>query len=74
MTKTTSEAITQAKPTHRARQANMSQKKRPEAQDELFFDQLKDQFAFFYAATVTAMEAYKKLRADYQKKAKNHSD
>ena len=52
----------------------MSQKNHPEAQDELFFDQLKDQFAFFYAATITAMEAYKKLRADYQKKAQNHSD
>ena len=35
--------------------------------DELFFDQLKDQFVFFYAATLTAMEAYKKVRAHYQK-------
>lgn len=74
MTKTVSETIIQAKPTHRTRQPNMSQKNHPEAQDELFFDQLKDQFAFFYAATITAMEAYKKLRADYQKKAQNHSD
>lgn len=37
-------------------------------QDELFFDQLKDQFAFFYAVTVSAMEAMKKARANYQKK------
>ena len=48
----------------------MSEKDRQVAQEELFFDQLKDQFAFFYAATVTAMAAYKSLRADYQKKAK----
>ena len=45
----------------------MSDKHRHEAQDELFFDQLKDQFALFYALTVSAMEAYKQLRKDYQK-------
>ena len=52
----------------------MSEKNRHEAPDELFFDQLKDQFAFFYAATVTAMEAYKNLRADYQKKGRDQDD
>lgn len=31
-------------------------------QDELFFDQLKDQFAFFYALTMVAMDAYKQAR------------
>ena len=30
--------------------------------DELFFDQLKDQFAFFYALTMVAMDAYKQAR------------
>ena len=37
-------------------------------QDELLFDQLKDQFVFFYAVTVSAMEALKQARANYQKK------
>ena len=32
------------------------------SKDELFFDQLKDQFAFFYALTMVAMYAYKQAR------------
>ena len=32
------------------------------SKDELFFDQLKDQFAFFYALTMVAMDAYKQAR------------
>ena len=52
----------------------MSEKNRHEAPDELFFDQLKDHFAFFYAATVTAMKAYKNLRAAHQKKVRDHDD
>ena len=32
------------------------------SKDELFFDQLKDQFAFFYALTMMAMDAYKQAR------------
>lgn len=39
------------------------------AEDELFFDQMKDQFVFFYAATLTAMEIFKQLRASHQQKA-----
>ena len=46
----------------------MQDKHTSHEQDELFFDQLKDQFVFFYAVTVTAMEAIKKARANYQKK------
>lgn len=38
-------------------------------EDELFFDQLKDQFVFFYAATLTAMEIMKQLRTKHQNKA-----
>lgn len=38
-------------------------------EDELFFDQLKDQFVFFYAATLTAMEIMKQLRTNHQNKA-----
>ena len=34
--------------------------------DELLFDMLKDQFALFYALTVSAMHYYKKMRADRQ--------
>ena len=45
----------------------MSESHQTDNQDELFFDQLKDQFALFYALTVSAMEAYKQLRKDYQK-------
>lgn len=32
------------------------------SKDELFFDQLKDQFATFYALTMVAMDAYKQAR------------
>ena len=32
------------------------------SKDELFFDQLKDQFAIFYALTMVAMDAYKQAR------------
>lgn len=46
----------------------MQDKHRSHEQDELFFDQLKDQFVFFYAVTVSAMEALKQARANYQKK------
>lgn len=38
-------------------------------QDELFFDQLKDQFAFFYALTMVAMDAYKQARLARQQDA-----
>ena len=38
-------------------------------ENELFFDQLKDQFVFFYAATLTAMELVKQLRTKHQNKA-----
>ena len=34
--------------------------------DELLFDMLKDQFALFYALTVSAMHYYKKMRAERQ--------
>lgn len=37
--------------------------------DELFFDQLKDQFVVFYALTIAAMEAYKQLRKRAQSKS-----
>ena len=46
----------------------MQDKQPSHEQDELFFDQLKDQFVFFYAVTVSAMEALKQARANYQKK------
>ena len=45
--------------------------KQHDNEDELFFDQLKDQFVFFYAVTITAMEAVKELRARALKK---HTD
>ena len=38
-------------------------------QEELFFEQLKDQFVFFYAVTVAAMQALKQARSHYQKDA-----
>lgn len=45
---------------------NDDHKQKTTVSDELFFDQLKDQFAFFYALTVAAMEAYKKARARHR--------
>ena len=36
--------------------------------DEIFFDQLKDQFAFFYALTMAGIEAYHYARQHYQPK------
>ena len=47
----------------------MSQGRETQQEDELFFDQLKDQFALFYALTVTAMDIYKTARKDYQARA-----
>ena len=38
-------------------------------QDELFLGQLKDQFVFFYAATITAIDAYKQAREQYQNRS-----
>ena len=52
----------------------MSEKNRQESQDELFFDQLKDQFAFFYAVTVTAMAAFKKLREDHKSRVRDEAE
>lgn len=52
----------------------MSDKHRHEAQDELFFDQLKDQFALFYALTVSAMEAYKQLRKNHKGKIRDKEE
>ncbi len=49
----------------------MSNKEEGQPQDSLFADQLKDQFAFFYAVTIVAIEAYKKARDHYQKQSKN---
>ena len=40
------------------------------SKDELFFDQLKDQFAFFYALTMVAMDAYKQARKARQQEMK----
>ena len=34
--------------------------------DEIFFDQLKDQFAFFYALTMAGIEAYHYTREHYR--------
>lgn len=39
-----------------------------EDMDEIFFDQLKDQFAFFYALTVAAMDMYHYAREDYRQR------
>ena len=36
--------------------------------DEIFFDQLKDQFAFFYALTMAGIEAYHYARQHYRPK------
>jgi hypothetical protein len=36
-------------------------------QDELFFEQLLDQFTFFYALTVAGMELYQITKAQYQR-------
>ena len=44
----------------------MTHKQDNEPSDELFFEQLKDQFVFFYALSITLMESYKKARAQYQ--------
>ena len=33
--------------------------------DEIFFDQLKDQFAFFYALTMAGIEVYHYARQHY---------
>ena len=41
----------------------------PEA-DELFFEQLKDQFVLFYALTMTGMEVLRLARQYYLKQAK----
>ena len=51
----------------------MSQGQETQQEDELFFDQLKDQFVLFYALTVTAMDIYKTARKDYQARA-SHND
>ena len=37
--------------------------------DEIFFDQLKDQFAFFYALTMAGIEAYHYARQHYRPKS-----
>lgn len=37
--------------------------------DELFLDQLKDQFVLFYLLTVTGIELAKTAQRHYQKKA-----
>ena len=34
--------------------------------DEIFFDQLKDQFAFFYALTMAGIEVYHYAREHYR--------
>ena len=34
--------------------------------EEIFFDHLKDQFAFFYALTVAGMDAYHIAKKNYQ--------
>ena len=36
--------------------------------EELFFDQLKDQFAFFYAVTMAGIEVYHYARRQYRQK------
>ena len=36
--------------------------------DEIFFDQLKDQFAFFYALTMAGIEVYHYARQHYHPK------
>jgi len=36
-------------------------------QDEFFFEQLLDQFTFFYALTVAGMEFYQVTKAQYQR-------
>lgn len=36
--------------------------------DEIFFDQLKDQFAFFYALTMAGIEVYHYARRHYHQK------
>lgn len=43
-------------------------------QDELFFDQLKDQFAFFYALTMVAIDAYKQARLARQQEAASEDE
>ena len=37
--------------------------------DEIFFDQLKDQFAFFYALTMAGIEVYHFARQHYHPKS-----
>ena len=37
--------------------------------DEIFFDQLKDQFAFFYALTMAGIEVYHYARQHYHPKS-----
>ena len=37
--------------------------------DEIFFDQLKDQFSFFYALTMAGIEIYHYARQHYRPKA-----
>lgn len=37
-------------------------------EDEVLFDHLKDQFAFFYALTIAGMESFKHVRQHYHKK------
>ena len=37
-------------------------------EDEVLFDHLRDQFAFFYALTIAGMESFKHFRQHYHKK------
>ena len=40
--------------------------------DEIIFDQLKDQFAFFYALTMVGIEAYHYARQHYHPKSESN--
>lgn len=49
--------------------SNRDKAQQDTSQDELFFDQLKDQFAFFYALTMVAIDGYKQARLARQQAA-----
>ena len=51
----------------------MSERDDKQQTDELFSDQLKDQFAFFYAVTLSAMELYRQARKQYHEANSPHN-
>lgn len=42
--------------------------------EEIFFDHLKDQFAFFYALAVLGMDMYNSARENYRPEADKAAD